>query len=1077
MLLSVFPFSISIAQITLKTNSKTILEVMKEIEKNTSYRFFYNDDLPDLNKQISLDVTNESVKAVLDKMITQSAISYIIKENNQIILSAKSILQANKKQIRGTVTDENGEPVIGANIVEKGTTNGITTNLDGQFIFSVFPNSMLQVSYIGYIKQEVLVKNQDNFKIILKEDAKNIDEVIVVGYGTQKKVNLTGAVTAFTGEDLSRRQVGQSSMLLQGLAPGVVITQQNGQPGKDGGSISIRGKTTISGGSEPLILVDGIEMGLNNIDPSLIESISILKDAASASIYGVRAANGVILVTTKRAKKDHFSVNYNGYAGWQSPTTVPKVVNALDHMNMINEAYTNIGSSPLYTDEYIKEYIELRASNRDKYPDTDWYDVTLTGSGFMQSHFLSVSGGSERIRGLVSLGYLDQKGIIENTDYKRYTLRINTDIKLTNTLSAWADANIRQSEANEPSQGTSSIFHYIMRVPSNLSARLSDGLWGEGWNGNNPKAWAADGGLRSNTAPAVTLNLGMKYQPTDWLYADIMFAPNYWQSDVSRFGKSLQTYRWDGTPGYLTRQYSTLTEESVREHRNLLKAAVNAEKGFDKHNIKGLMGYQQESYSYKFLSGYREHFLFADYPVLNSGGEENQKSGGTKAENALQSLFARVNYSFADRYLLEANIRMDASSRFAPRNRVGYFPSVSVGWRISEEAFWLPFADIVDHLKIRASWGQLGNQDMGNYPTSSVVNLENPKYVFDKVINKGAALTAMANQDLVWERTTAYNIGIDASLFRHLSIVAEYYYKVSNDILMQLDIPPTIGLTKPWQNAGKMENRGWDLAINYTNWENEFKYEIGFNISDVKNKILDLKGVNGTGITANREGYSMSSIYALEAIGLISENDFDENGKYKYATQTGTIGPGDIKYKNQNPGEDNVINTDDQIVLGNTLPRFTYGINAQLSYKGFDFGLQLQGVGKVYGYLYGQGVMPFVEGGTVQEMHKKRWTKENPDPNAPFPRFAFNQANNQTNSSFWMKDASYLRIKNIQLGYSIPKKIINKLGIQNLRIYVSGQNILTFDNFWEGYDVEAPVGNGGYYPQMKSYCFGLDLSF
>ena len=1069
------------ARVTMKHRNVHLETVLNDIEDQTDYLFLYNGIQIDITQNVSVYAKNKPVNQVLSELFSDSPVQFAMEGTHIVLMHNKNevlsgVASYQQITITGMVTDPAGDPLPGVNVKIKDSMLGTVTNSNGVYSLLIPEgNATLIFSFIGYVTQEVKIDNQRIINIMLMEDTQQIDEVVVVGYGTQKKVNLTGAISAFSGADLAKRQVGQSSMLLQGIAPGVVVTQRSGQPGSDSGAISIRGKTTLRGdGGSPLILVDGIEMGINNIDPSLIESVSILKDAASSAIYGVRAANGVILITTKRAQKDHFSVNYNGYVGWQNPIKLPKKVNALDHMNMINEAYTNIGSSKIYSDEYIREYEQYGPTNRDRYPDTDWYDLILTNSGFMQNHFLTVSGGSQRIRALASIGYLDQKGIIENTGYKRYSLRLNTDMQVTTFLNAWVDAHINQGKRTQPSQGTGFAFYEAERLPADRLAILSDGRWGNGWNGENPLAFTNDGGLGTYDLPSVTLNIGLKFQPTNWLWADVMFAPNYWQEHQSIFLKAIQTYRWDGSAADVQPQYSTLWNRSYRSNRNMLKSSLNAEKTFGNHYLKGLLVYQQEVYHGLEWHAYRERYMFPDYPELNAGGESNQRAQGTQYENALISGIGRLNYEYNNRYLFEATLRIDASSRFASGKRTGYFPSVSAGWRISQEKFWLPLSSTINNMKLRASWGELGNHEMGNYPTQTVVNVRDPKYVFNKQAITGAALTAMANPELVWERTTMYNVGLDMTIFKHLNIVAEYYYKVSNDILLELDIPLSIGLSKPFQNAGKMENRGWEFGINYSNWDNEFKYDIGFNISDVKNKILDLKGVQGTGLTTNREGHEMFSLFALESLGLITDADF-ANGVYQHASQYGAIAPGDIKYKDQN--DDGVINDKDRVVIGGTIPRFTYGLSAQLYYKGFDLGLQLQGVGKANGYLYNQSVMPFISGGSAMEMHKDRWTNENPNPNARFPRFAFNASNNQTNSSFWMKNAAYLRVKNVQLGYTLPKQMTQKLSIQKLRFYVSGQNILTFDNFWEYFDVEAPVGAGDYYPQMKSFCMGVDITF
>ncbi|MBY5959186.1 TonB-dependent receptor [Membranicola marinus] len=975
--------------------------------------------------------------------------------------------------VTGRVVDTNGEPLIGVNILVKGSNLGTATDVDGRFSFSdIADQAILLVSYIGYRSQEVAVNGQTSLTIVMQEDVKTLDEVVVVGYGTQKKVNLTGAISTLDGDDLARRQVGQSSMLLQGVAPGVVVTQRFGQPGKDGGAISIRGKTTL-GNSNPLILVDGVERNINSVDPSSIESISVLKDAASSAIYGSRASAGVILVTTKRAKdSDRVTVSYNSYFGKQTPIDLPDMVGAIDHMLLTNEAYVNTGRSQLYSDDFIEEYRNNMATNPDKYPNTDWYDEVLTGNGYMQNHFLSFSGGTKSARFSASLGYLDQNGIMENTNYKRYTFDINSDLVLAKGLSAKLDAHIVQNDIVDPTRGTSAAIHWAGRIPANQGGRLSDGSWGEGWNGDNPIAFTRDGGLRKSHSPTAVLNLGLIYDPKDWLSMNFYYSPHYWQSNTSAFNKSIQTYGGDGSLSYKTPQRSTNNTRHSRSLTNNLRGTVTLSETFGSHNISFLAGYQQEDFRSDDFSGYREKYAFPDYPVLSSGGEENQRASGGASEWALQSVFGRLNYNFNEKYLLEGNFRYDGSSRFAKGNKWGVFPSFSAGWRISEESFFESAKDVVDNLKIRASWGKLGNQRIGTYPFSSDINL-GLSYVFNNQIVDGAGITSLANREISWETTTASNLGLDVTVFNRFNLVAEYFYKVTDDILLALDIPLTVGLSAPDQNAGKVENRGWELGLNYGQWDKEFKYEIGFNLSDVKNKILDLKGITRSGTTVNHEGHEMHSIYGLEAAGLIQESDFDSEGNYNGPQQYGAFGAGDIKYVDQNG--DGVIDANDYKIIGGTIPRLTFGLNFNAEYRDFDFSIFLQGVGKANGLIRNQGIMPFFLGGTVQEQHKDRWTPDN--INSTFPRFAFNETNNEKVSSFWMKNAAYGRVKNVQLGYSIPPSLLFNGGFQKLRVYFSGQNIFTLENFWDGYDVEAPVGSGGYYPQVKTYSFGIDIRF
>jgi TonB-linked SusC/RagA family outer membrane protein len=976
--------------------------------------------------------------------------------------------------VNGTVTDESGAVLPGVSVILKGTTRGTTTDSKGFYQMAVpDENGVLVFSFVGYLSQEVLIGKRTTIGVKLATDTKALSEVVVVGYGTQKKVNLTGAVSSISSEEITRRPVGQTSAALQGLMPGVTVFQRSGRPGGDGGTIRIRGVGTIGGDNgsspDPLVLIDGIEGSMNSIDPNLIESVSILKDAASGSIYGARAANGVILVTTKRAKGSRISVNYNNYIGWQTPTNLPKMANAIDHMLMTNEAYVNVGRSPLYADALIQKYRTEGATNRDLYPDTDWQKEVLTGSGLQQSHFLSVNGGSEKIRFLTSVGYLDQKGIIANSSFKRFTLRNNTDIQFSKKFSARADLQLVAATTIEPGRGSEEVFHWMNRIPANQIGINSNGTWGDGWNGDNPIAMSRDGGTKKNNSPYVLVNAALVYKPIEGLTAEVAYAPKFALSTDKNFNKAIQAYKPDGTLSFLAPAKSSLTEMTNQSLYTTLRGTLTFDKTYGENGLKILAGFSREDFRNDNNSAYREGYLLPDYQVINAGASDIQRTTGGASEWALQSLFGRVNYDYKQKYLLEANARYDGSSRFASGHKYGFFPSVSAGWRISQESFMQPLLKVVNELKVRGSWGQLGNQNIpgGNYPFMS--SLQFGPYSLGKQIVNVVALNTLANSEISWETTEMSDIGLDATLFSKLSITADYYYKQTRDILLRLDVPTIIGLGAPYQNAGIVENKGWELGLTYKGAVRDFRYDIGFNLSDVKNKVVDLRGVNQVGLTVNREGYPINSIYGLQAEGLFQTAD----EVAAHAQQFGVIKPGDIKYKDQNG--DGIINGDDNIVIGTTIPRFTYGTTLNGYYKGFSLNIVLQGVGQADGLLNEQGIMPFFLGGTVQEQHKDHWTPEN--PNATFPRLAFSESNNEKISSFWLRNAAYLRLKNIQLGYSLPTALTQRAGISNVRFFVNGQNLLTWDKFWNGYDVESPVGTGRSYPQVKMVSFGIDASF
>ena len=1055
-------------KLNVQLKNASLKEMFSVIEKQTGYKFLYRDDVLE-NIEVNIQAKDMTLNEVLHKALERSSNSYLILDNKLIVISSKETLQ--QKKITGTITDgSTGEPIVGANIIIEGTTIGTTTDIDGKFTLDINKdNAILIISFLGYNTERVAFTGQSNLSVQLIPDIKSLEEVVVVGYGTQKKVNLTGSVSTVNNDDLAKKQVGQTSMALQGIVPGVTVTQRSGQPGRDGGSIRIRGIGTL-GDSNPLVLMDGVETSINNIDPNEIETMSVLKDAASAAIYGSRAANGVILITTKRAKANTFSINYNTYIGWQQPTDLPKIVNAVDHMEMINEAYVNVGRTPLYSQDYINEYKTLGPTNRDKYPDTDWQKLTVTENGFTQNHYLGLNAGGDKVRVLGSFNYIDQDGIIANTNFKRYNFRLNSDIQLNKKFSSSFDLSLRRTNLTEPSSGTGYIFHWMRRIPANQGGVLSNGKYGEGWNGDHPLARAKDGGLNTEEAMSAIMNFTLKYKPTEWLTAMVNYAPKYNEPHYKSFSNIIQTYKADLSPSYAVPAKNSLNESFSREWYNNLSATITADKTFaDTHQLTFLAGFQQEDFVNSNISAYREVFLLPEYQMINSGNRLNEKTGGSGSHWALRSVFGRLTYNFNQKYLFEANARYDGSSRFAKGNRYSFFPSVSAGWRISEEEFMKLYSNTITNLKLRASWGQLGNQNIGLYPYASFVNIGGSNYLFGDLVTTGASLNDMANSKIKWETTEASDIGLDLSLWSKLTVTADYYYRKTNDILLRLDVPQMIGLTAPYQNAGVVENKGWELSVNYHNNIGDFTYDITANLSDVKNKIVDMKGINKTGLQVNLEGNPMSSLYGYQAVGYFK----DAEDVAHSAKQFGTVAPGDIKYQDMNG--DSIINNLDQKVLGSVIPRYTYSLNVDLGYKGFDFSMFIQGVGEANGYLYGQGIMPFNMGGTVQEQHKDHWTPDNTD--AKFPRFAFNEINNEQNSSFWMKDASYLRLKNIQVGYSLPKSVLQKVSIQNLRIYVSGQNLFTFDKFWDGYDVEAPVSDGGWYPQLKIYSVGLDVKF
>lgn len=984
------------------------------------------------------------------------------------LCSIHGFAQGTARKVDGVVFNEARQPVAGATVGLKGSPIATSSNAEGQFSIDVTADtSTLVFSYVGMQTQEVVVGSGNTLEVTLLAEQQSLGEVIVVGYGTQKRGNLTGSVSVIETRDLSSRPFASTSNAIQGVAPGVTVTNGSGAPGSNG-TIRVRGIGTLNN-SNPLVLIDGVEGDMNSIDPSLIASINVLKDAASSAIYGSRAANGVILVTTRRASGG-LKVNYNSYVGWQSPTNLPDRVEAIDHMELINLAHRNSGASPLFTDAYIEEYRQNMASNPDKYPNTDWQKEVLRGSGVMHSHNLSVNAGNDKFRTLTSAGYLDQKGIIETSRFKRYTFRSNSDIRISNKLSLQADVQFIRTRTEEPGPGLSSVFLQMNRIPAIQPGRYSNGLYGEGWNGENPIAFSGpDGGSLVEEYTKLLGRFVLNYKPTDWLTAELLAQPRYEELYNDNFNKAIPTFQLDGSPLFTRPERTTLAQRSIRNMYGNFYGYLTANKNFNDHGLKLLLGSSVETFDTRNFRAYREGFIFPDYPVLNAGLQDNREATGTASEWALQSYFGRLNYDFKSKYLLEVNARYDGSSRFADGHKYGFFPSVSAGWRVSSEDF-MSNVSVVKNLLLRASWGRLGNQNIGTYPFASTLSLGS--YSLGSQIVPIAALTQMNNELISWETTEMTNLGVDIMLFDRLNVSFDWYNKLTTDILLELDIPTTIGLEAPYQNAGSVRNRGWDASISYRGGSSDFKYNVMFNISDVKNTVLDLRGVSQSGLLVSREGYPINSIFALRADGYFQSQD-EINA---HSTQVGVLAPGDIRYINQNPHVDNVINADDYEVVGSTIPRFTYGLNLNAEYKNFTFNAFLQGVGKADGYLYGRAIQPFFSGASAYEQHKDYWTTDNRA--ATFPRLTWGDAgNNYQHSSFWMKNAAYLRLKNIQFGYNLPKQVTGRLKLEQARIYVNGQNLFTIDNFWDGFDVETPVGTGTNYPMVKIYTIGIDLRF
>jgi TonB-linked SusC/RagA family outer membrane protein len=992
---------------------------------------------------------------------------------------------AQTKKITGKITDEHNKPLEGVSVSLKTTGSGTTTNAEGDYSLTV-PNSsdVLIFSTVGYLEKEITIGNNSVINVSLKKDVAGLNEVVVVGYGTQKKGNLTGSVSVIGSSQIERRPNTSASNALQGLAPGVTVTSQTGSPGGDGGQIRIRGINSFGGSSSnPLVIIDGVAGSMDDVDVNLIESISVLKDAASSAIYGSRAANGVILITTKRGK-DKLSVNYRGYAGKQTPTAIPEVTDGLTYMRVFNDASINDNNIKIYSDEDIEDFRKKYEANPGNY---DWQDAILDGSGLTHSHFISLSANSGIVRVTPSLSFTDQEGIIRNTNFKRYIFRNNLDITPSKKFSIKADIAVTNKNRRQiADEGT--IWNYLGRMPTNIPIRYGD-QWSDGWVKINPVGFIEDGGNRKSNNLEFYGNLSLNYKPTDWLSLTGMFAPRYLTSNIHTFRKSVMTYYEDGSEAGAANTFTELNESAYRYFYGTYQFQATAQKSFGDHNFSLMGGTSRETYDEKHLSGYRRDFVYDNYEQLTAGADDATKdNNGTQNQWILISAFGRFNYDFAGKYLFEANMRYDGTSRFLGDNRWAAFPSFSAGWLISREDFWDKFSPVVNMLKLRGSWGKLGNQNIGNsyYPFAEALSLSSVSMGGN--IYQMITQTTLSNPNLRWEETEMKGIGVDANLFNKLSLTFDYYDKRTDGILLKLNTSQLTGLASPYQNAAVVSNKGWEISARYDDRFGDFQVGVGFNLSDVKNKIIDMKGQTSGDLLRQQEGYSINSIYGYIADGLYQSQEEIDKGP----VQIGTLKPGDVRYKDIAGKEENgkqvpdgKITDADKTIIGSTIPRYTYGANLDLGWKGFRLSGFLQGVGKVDGYLNAHYVIPAANSSAIKPWQLDYWTPDNRD--AALPRVSVTSTNNTQNSTLWMRSASYLRLKNVQLGYEIPQTILKKFGLQKAFIYVNGQNIFTRTNFYDGYDPEinfdagaadgVSLGGGNYYPQVKVFTFGVDIKF
>lgn len=1040
--------------------------------------------------------------------------------------------QSNHITITGVVKDNLGETVIGASIVEKGEAgNGVVTDMNGSFTITVSVGSKIEVSYIGYTTHLFTVKaGVTSYNVTMTEDSQLLNEVVVVGYGAQKKVNLTGAVSSVSTEDIKDRVQSNVLAAVQGTVPGVTIISRPGSTP----SINFRGRGNL-GTSEPLYVIDGAIANatlFSNLDPNSIESISFLKDAAASSIYGSRAAYGVVLVKTKGGKSEKIDVSYSGYMGIKMPTYLPDVLDSWNYASLLNEAmYNNSptgGKNQAYSNEEVEKF--KNGSDPDYYPNTDWADLVLDKHIITTQHSLNFSGGSEKLHYFAGVGYLYDDNFVPGVSDDRYNFNVNIQSDVTKWLTLKTDVKyLRNSSDTE--NGTPWLGNFVL-VPSIMVAKQSNGEWGSIAGGKTAtQSFLNDNPLRvlsyddwSKTVTENSIyNLGFDLKPLKRLVIS-------GQLDYTRYEYKNKSYSANhlAVKNFQTGVEIAGTENTSPNSMSMhwissdnLMTTLTARYSLDikQHSFNILAGTSYEHYNYQRLYQKRTDFPVDGLEDIEVGSEISKTvpGGAPILESKMLSYFGRINYSFMDRYLFEANLRTDASSRFHKDKRWGVFPSFSAGWRISEENFMNSIMWI-DNLKLRASYGMLGNinnvgyydyfQQMGSsIKTGSFAFWDimgiNSSYSYNDTAIKGIIETKIANKDLTWETVAISDIGIDADLFGgKLSLTADYYIKNTKDILLGYNVARETGIwSKPSMNLAKVRNSGFELSLTHRNKIGDFSYSIGMNLATNKNEIIDM-GESNNMLSGSqikyilKEGEAIGSFYGLKTDGLYTQEEIDKGEFYVYGRKPNA---GDIKYvtqrkdaklykdlteeqKNSNDWSEASITDDDRTIIGNDVPSFTYGLNLNLQYKNFELSLFGQGVGGTEVAFEAEQVFAFMLNSNPREYHLKRWNEGNPNASAVVPRLYGGTTNDEYNkhfSEYELFDADYFRIKNISLGYMVPQQLISKFGISSLKLFLTGENLFTFraDKVMKDFDPEAACSRAVGAYGIKSVAFGINLSF
>lgn len=1099
-------------KLSLNVNNQSIKEILFLIENQSEFRFIYESGKINLDKKVSVREKDQSVETILNHLFAKEGIKYEITENNLILINPAEksnspgmpvVAQGKKGNVTGIVTDASGEPIIGANVVEKGTANGTITDIDGKYTLDNVSGKILLISYIGYISQEVPVRDGSPVNVKLLEDTQRLEEVVVVGYGVQKKVNLTGSVSSVSAEDIQDSPAGSLSSALVGKMAGVLLTQSGGKPGA-GADMTVRSKGTWND-SAPLYVIDGIvrdKFAFDGLDASEVENLSVLKDGASAAIYGARAANGVVLVTTKKGKVGKPTIAYTGSIGLSDATMIPETQNAYNQAVFINDNRIVENVDPTDLSYYTDDELEYFKKNNYNWLDEAWKQPLVT------RHSLNVSGGNERVRYFIGGNYFYETGSFDNLSFKKYNLRSNLEANITKDLIVSLNLNMDTRNDDKPywrydydSDKMDNLYRGLLFRTGQVPPYIDGKPTGSFVEWHPTELLGGNTGYNRKKYSNYEANISLQYNVpfVKGLSLKLLFNKYDRHTFIKQFNRPYSLYEYKMTGGHNHIITDVIDRVKVRSDGDFLEEKYDNKDSyqlngyityankFGKHDVGALFVYEQSEGTVDWFNGVRNYFISSAVDQLFAGSSDSKNStvNGKGEETGRISYIGRLNYGYDDRYLVEASFRYDGSVNFAPKNRWGFFPSASLAWRVSEEKFFKENVKFINYLKLRTSIGLLGNDGIVLKDKNAIsgwqwmqrYNLVNGAYFGS--LSSGVAADVIPNVDITWEKSLTYNFGFDATFLNNrLSMNVDAFYRHTYDILgdRAASIPATFGAKMPSENYGVIDAKGFEVELGYNDKiGDDFKYYVKGNLGYAVNKVITKDEAENLRSYKSEIGYSTDRKMGYIATDIIrTQADLDALPEgytiFGQKPELGMLNYKDLRGANSDEPDGVIDDNDKDWIINHTTPPLNYGISLGGSWKGISLDIFLQGVA-------GHDVMIAMRGAQARPQETNfdfwtdHWTPEN--VNAAFPRASRNAADEE--STFWMRSGSFLRLKNVNLSYALPKSVLTKLGVGQLKLFLTGNNLCLLQNKVKYYDPESSTIFD--YPMMKSYSFGVNLSF